>query len=139
MFYLFIFESIGTSELIFIGLIALIVLGPRKLPQMARTIGKTMAELRSSTYEFKQTWEREISINDEKKDIETKLNSMSKNPTAIESSIGTTVNTVENKINSPEIKQINQEDFEQKFSKMKVQITIEPKIENSSVGKTDWL
>lgn len=139
MFYLFIFESIGTSELIFIGLIALIVLGPRKLPQMARTIGKTMAELRSSTYEFKQTWEREISINDEKKDIETKLNSMSKNPTAIENSIGTTVNTVENKINSPEIKQINQEDFEQKFSKMKVQITTEPKIENSSVGKTDWL
>ncbi len=139
MFYLFIFESIGTSELIFIGLIALIVLGPRKLPQMARTIGKTMAELRSSTYEFKQTWEREISINDEKKDIETKLNSMSKNPTAIENSIGTTVNTVENKINSPEIKQINQEDFEQKFSKMKVQITTESKIEKSSAGKTDWL
>ncbi len=49
MFYIFIFESIGTSELMLIGLVALIVFGPRKLPELARTIGKTMAEFRRST------------------------------------------------------------------------------------------
>jgi Tat protein translocase TatB subunit len=62
---LFILESIGTSELILIGIIALIFLGPRKLPQIARTIGKTMADFRSTTNEFKSTWEREVNFDEE--------------------------------------------------------------------------
>ena len=62
---LFILESIGTSELILIGIIALIFLGPRKLPQIARTIGKTMADFRSTTNEFKSTWEREVNFQEE--------------------------------------------------------------------------
>ncbi len=64
---LFIFESLGTSELILIGIIALIFLGPRKLPSIARTIGKTMADLRNTTNEFKSTWEREVDFEDETK------------------------------------------------------------------------
>lgn len=62
---LFILESIGTSELILIGIIALIFLGPRKLPQIARTIGKTMADFRNTTTEFKSTWEREVNFEEE--------------------------------------------------------------------------
>jgi Tat protein translocase TatB subunit len=62
---LFILESIGTSELILIGISALIFLGPRKLPQIARTIGKTMADFRSTTNEFKSTWEREVNFEEE--------------------------------------------------------------------------
>src|SRR5687768_1647174 len=60
--FLLILESIGTPELILIGIIALIFLGPRKLPQIARTIGKTMADFRSTTNEFKSTWEREVNF-----------------------------------------------------------------------------
>jgi Tat protein translocase TatB subunit len=60
--FLFILESIGTSELILIGIIALIFLGPRKLPQIAKTIGKTMADFRNTTNEFKSTWEREVNF-----------------------------------------------------------------------------
>lgn len=45
-----------------IGVIALIFLGPRKLPQMARTVGKMMAEFRRTTSEFKSTWEREANF-----------------------------------------------------------------------------
>jgi Tat protein translocase TatB subunit len=60
--FLFIFESIGTSELLLIGIVALIFLGPRKLPQMARTLGKMMAEFRRTTDEFKSTWEREVNF-----------------------------------------------------------------------------
>ena len=63
--FLFIFESIGTSELILIGIIALIFLGPRKLPSIAKTIGKTMADLRNTTNEFKATWEREVDFEEE--------------------------------------------------------------------------
>jgi Tat protein translocase TatB subunit len=62
---LFILESIGTSELILIGIVALIFLGPRKLPQIARTIGKTMAEFRNTTNEFKSTWQREVDFEEE--------------------------------------------------------------------------
>ena len=60
--YLFIFESIGTSELILIGMVALIVFGPRKLPQIARTVGKTMADFRKTTNDFKSTWEKEVNF-----------------------------------------------------------------------------
>jgi Tat protein translocase TatB subunit len=69
--FLFILESIGTSELILIGIIALIFLGPRKLPQIAKTIGKTMADFRNTTNEFKSTWEREVNFDDEASAIRT--------------------------------------------------------------------
>ena len=69
--FLFIFESIGTSELILIGIIALIFLGPRKLPSIAKTIGKTMADLRNTTNEFKSTWEREVDFEEEAKAWQT--------------------------------------------------------------------
>ena len=67
MFFLFILESLGTAELILIGIVALIFLGPRKLPSIARTIGKTMADLRNTTNEFKATWEREVNFEEETK------------------------------------------------------------------------
>ena len=69
--FLFILESIGTSELILIGIIALIFLGPRKLPQIAKTIGKTMADFRNTTSEFKSTWEREVNFEEEARALET--------------------------------------------------------------------
>jgi sec-independent protein translocase protein TatB len=62
---LFIFQSIGTQELILIGIIALIFLGPRKLPEYARKIGKMMADLRNTTGEFRETWEREVNFEQE--------------------------------------------------------------------------
>ena len=69
--FLFIFESIGTSELILIGIIALIFLGPRKLPQIAKTIGKTMADFRNTTNEFKSTWQREVNFEEEERALKT--------------------------------------------------------------------
>jgi Tat protein translocase TatB subunit len=68
---LLILESIGTSELILIGIVALIFLGPRKLPQIAKTIGKMMAEFRTTTNEFKETWQREVDFEEEIKAIRT--------------------------------------------------------------------
>ena len=63
--YLFIFESIGTSELILVGIVALIFLGPRKMPEIARKIGRVMADFRGTANEFKTTWEREVNFEEE--------------------------------------------------------------------------
>ncbi|HVF45978.1 MAG TPA: Sec-independent protein translocase protein TatB [Pyrinomonadaceae bacterium] len=65
--FLFIFESIGTSELILIGIVALVFLGPRKLPEIARKAGKMMAEFRGTASEFKETWQREVDFEEEAK------------------------------------------------------------------------
>jgi sec-independent protein translocase protein TatB len=75
--FLFILESIGTSELLLIGIIALIFLGPRKLPQIARTIGKTMADFRKTTSEFKSTWEKEVDFAVEEESIKKQSEDMS--------------------------------------------------------------
>ena len=47
-------------HLIVIAVIALIVLGPEKLPEVARTAGKLMAELRRITGDFRSTIESEV-------------------------------------------------------------------------------
>jgi TatA/E family protein of Tat protein translocase len=59
IYFLFL-ESLGTPELILIALVALIVFGPRKLPQIGRTIGKYTAEFKRASQDFRETWEREV-------------------------------------------------------------------------------
>ena len=46
--------NIGPSELIVIFLVALIVVGPKRLPEIGRTIGKSLREFRRATDDFKQ-------------------------------------------------------------------------------------
>jgi len=55
-----ILETLSSQELIFILVIALIFFGPRKLPQLARSVGKGLAEFRKASDDFKRTWEREV-------------------------------------------------------------------------------
>ncbi len=57
-----ILDTLGSTELLFILIIALIFFGPRKLPQMARTVGKSLADFRKASEDFKRTWEREVAI-----------------------------------------------------------------------------
>jgi sec-independent protein translocase protein TatB len=46
--------GIGTGELLLIALIALLVLGPERMPQLMRDIGKTMGDLRKTSEELQQ-------------------------------------------------------------------------------------
>ena len=60
--FAFILEGLGSTELLFILAIALIFFGPRKLPQLARSMGKGIAEFRKASDDFKRTWEREVAL-----------------------------------------------------------------------------
>jgi TatA/E family protein of Tat protein translocase len=57
-----ILDSLGSTELLFILVIALIFFGPRKLPTLARSMGKSLAEFRKASEDFKRTWEREVDL-----------------------------------------------------------------------------
>lgn len=51
--------GIGMTEMLLIAALALIVLGPKKLPDLARSLGKGFAEFKRATNEFKNTMEVE--------------------------------------------------------------------------------
>lgn len=54
------FGSLGGPELLLILVIALIVFGPRKLPEMGKSLGKMLVEFRRASNEFKRTIEDEV-------------------------------------------------------------------------------
>ena len=108
--FLFIFESIGTSELILIGIVALIFLGPRRLPQIAKTIGKTMADFRSTANEFKSTWEKEVDFEDEAEALRTGVLPGSQ-PATVPREPDTAVAAV-NTIAAPSVKEIDKKAFD---------------------------
>ena len=57
-------ESVGTTELMLILVVALIVFGPRKLPELGRSLGKGLNEFKRASDDFKRTWEREVNLED---------------------------------------------------------------------------
>jgi len=59
---LLILDSLGTSEFLLILVVAMIFFGPRKLPQISRQIGKSLAEFRKASDDFKRTWAREVAL-----------------------------------------------------------------------------
>src|SRR5713101_2928165 len=68
--YLFILDSLGTTELLVILGAALIFFGPRKLPQLSRQLGKSLSEFRRASEDFKRTWEREVNLENFDKGVE---------------------------------------------------------------------
>ena len=52
--------SLGVPEMIFIFVLALLLFGPKKLPEVGRTIGKAMGEFRRASSELKATFDREM-------------------------------------------------------------------------------
>lgn len=61
------FGSIGMPELVIILVIALIVFGPRKLPELGRSLGRSLGEFRRASNELRSTLEEEIRIEDKQK------------------------------------------------------------------------
>lgn len=51
---------LGWQETVFIFLLALLFFGPKKLPELGKTIGKALTEFRRASSELKSTWDREM-------------------------------------------------------------------------------
>ncbi len=58
--------SLGMQEIIIIFVLALIIFGPRKLPDIGKSLGKGLAEFKRASNELKQTWEDEVRLEKEK-------------------------------------------------------------------------
>ena len=54
------FGTLGGPEIVLILVVALIVFGPRKLPEIGKTMGKMLAEFRKASTDFKRTIEDEV-------------------------------------------------------------------------------
>ena len=58
------FGSIGMHELIIIFVFALIIFGPRKLPELGRSLGKSIGEFKRASNDLRNTLEEEIRVED---------------------------------------------------------------------------
>jgi TatA/E family protein of Tat protein translocase len=63
------FGPIGMQELIIIFVIALIVFGPRKLPQLGKSLGRSIAEFKRASNELRNTLEDEIRVEETRREI----------------------------------------------------------------------
>jgi sec-independent protein translocase protein TatA len=58
--------SIGMPELVIIFVIALIIFGPRKLPELGKSLGRSINEFKRASNELKNTLEDEIRVEEQK-------------------------------------------------------------------------
>ena len=70
--------DIGWSEILVIAVVAIIVVGPKELPRMLRTFGKTMGTVRRTANDFKRQFdqalreaEREVDLADTRKELQS--------------------------------------------------------------------
>jgi len=72
------FGSVGMPELLIILVIALIIFGPRKLPELGRSLGKSLGEFKRASNELRNTLEEEVRVEEQKEQrskIEAEQNS----------------------------------------------------------------
>jgi TatA/E family protein of Tat protein translocase len=60
------FGPLGTPELLLIAVIALFIFGPRKLPELMRSLGKSVGEFKRASNELKNTLDEEIRLEETK-------------------------------------------------------------------------
>jgi sec-independent protein translocase protein TatA len=61
--------SLGMQEIIVIFILALIVFGPRKLPELGKSLGRGLSEFKKASNELRQTWEEEVRLDKEKEEM----------------------------------------------------------------------
>lgn len=75
--------SIGMPEMLVILVIALIIFGPRKLPELGKTLGKSLAEFKRASNELKSTLEEEIRIEERQSAKKTEAPPLPAAPTTV--------------------------------------------------------
>lgn len=74
------FGSIGVPELIIILTIALIIFGPRKLPELGRSLGRSLSEFKRASNELRATLDEEIKIEEQQQQPRPKAEAPSADP-----------------------------------------------------------
>jgi len=141
VFFALILDSLGSTELLFILVVALIFFGPRKLPQLAKSMGKGLAEFRKASDDFKRTWEREVALESARADDNSLLESQ---PPAVYEPAAATAPIVE--ATNPELV-VPRETQPQTFSEAIAEAPPEPvevpteaaHAQAQPVRKQDWL
>lgn len=88
------FGSIGMPELVIILVIALIIFGPRKLPELGKSLGKSINEFKKASTELQNTLEKEIQIEEQKERDEKAARAAAQAPAAVIDADGTHGQTV---------------------------------------------
>ena len=91
------FGSIGMPELIIIFVIALIIFGPRKLPELGRSLGKSLAEFKRASNELKSTLEEEIRL-EEQQQQRAEASKVAAGPTVVAPPVEPVAQTDENAV-----------------------------------------
>jgi sec-independent protein translocase protein TatB len=88
--------DVGFSELIVIGLVALIVIGPQRLPTVARTVGHLLGRLQRYVSDVKSDISREMQLEELKK-LQEQVASQARD---MEKQVNEQMNTVESELNA---------------------------------------
>jgi TatA/E family protein of Tat protein translocase len=57
--------SLGFAEILFILVLALLIFGPKRLPEVGRTLGRALGEFRRATSDLRRSIETEMAVEDE--------------------------------------------------------------------------
>jgi TatA/E family protein of Tat protein translocase len=74
--------TIGVPEMIFIFVLALLIFGPKKLPELGRSLGKGIAEFRRASNELKSSLEREMNSLEQETRLDEPASSPAQDSTA---------------------------------------------------------
>jgi sec-independent protein translocase protein TatA len=95
--------SLGLPEIAFIFILALLIFGPKKLPEIGRTVGKGVAEFRKATNELKRTLNTELALEETPEPPQLRARRLETEPVAepVTGSVTGSIEPVELPLTSP--------------------------------------
>ena len=116
-------------------------LGPRRMPEMARKLGKIMSEFRGTANEFKETWQREVDFEEEIKAFDVK--DLEADPMARVKTVTTPESPALSKAQAPAIKPVDDarlEELKAKAEQAPDSAPIPPRLPaDDPTDKQNWL
>ena len=126
--------SLGMPEILIILVIALIIFGPRKLPELGKTLGQSLAHFRRASEDFKRQWEDEVEI--ERRRIEPPTPGPVEHPDDSAGAEGTSPSADENTSQGSEI---SSDEAQPVPANLEATATAQQEATASQETKRDWM